>query len=45
MKKLKTFTLSIEEFCKKYPVEVSIRVPSIPKGHVARVVSVRPING
>ena len=43
MKKLKVFTLPIEEFYKKYPVEVSIRVPSIPKGHVAKIVSVRPL--
>ncbi len=42
-KKLKTFVLPIDEFYKKYPVEVSIRVPSIPKGHVAKVVSVHPI--
>lgn len=41
-KKLKLFTLPIEEFEKKYPVSYSIVVPGIPKGHVAKVVSVRP---
>ena len=40
-KKLKVFTLPIEEFEKKYPVSYSI-VSGIPEGHVARVVSVRP---
>jgi len=43
MKKFKVFTFPIDEFYKKYPVEVSIRVPSIPKGHIAKVVSVRPL--
>ncbi len=43
MKKLKVFTLPIEEFYEKYPVETSIRVPAISEGHVAKVVSVRPI--
>lgn len=41
-KKLKVFTLPIEEFEKKYPVSYSIVVPGILEGHVARVVSVRP---
>ena len=41
-KKLKIFTLPIEEFEKKYPVSYSIVVPGIPEGHVAKVVSVRP---
>lgn len=41
-KKLKVFTLPIEEFEKKYPVGYSIVVPGIPEGHVAKVVSVRP---
>lgn len=41
-KKLKVFTLPIEEFEKKYPVSYSIVVPGIPEGHVAKVVSVRP---
>lgn len=41
-KKLKVFTLPIEEFEKKYPVSYSIVVPDIPEGHVAKVVSVRP---
>lgn len=39
-KKLKIFTLPIEEFEKKYPVSYSIVVPGIPEGHVAKVVSV-----
>ena len=37
-KKLKVFTLPIEEFEKKYPVSYSIVVPGIPEGHVAKVV-------
>lgn len=41
-KKLKVFTLPIEEFEKKYPVGYSIVVSGIPEGHVAKVVSVRP---
>ena len=41
-KKLKIFTLPIEEFEKKYPGSYSIVVPGIPEGHVAKVVSVRP---
>ena len=44
-KKLKIFTLPIEEFEKKYPVSYSIVVPGIPEGHVAKVVSVRPCGG
>ena len=36
-KKLKVFTLPIEEFEKKYPVSYSIVVPGIPEGHVAKV--------
>ena len=32
-KKLKVFTLPIEEFEKKYPVGYSIVVPGIPEGH------------
>ena len=35
-KKLKIFTLPIEEFEKKYPVSYSIVVPGIPEGHVAK---------
>ena len=35
-KKLKVFTLPIEEFEKKYPVSYSIVVPGIPEGHVAK---------
>lgn len=31
-KKLKVFTLPIEEFEKKYPVSYSIVVPGIPEG-------------
>ena len=42
-KKLKVFTLSIEEFNKKFAGCISVTVPSIPKGHVAKVVSVRAI--
>ena len=36
---LKVFTLPIEEFEKKYPVNCSIEVPGIPKGHVAKIAS------
>lgn len=42
-KKLKIFTLPIEEFEKKYPVSYSIVVPGIPEGHVAKVVPVPPL--
>lgn len=42
-KKLKVFTLPIEEFNKKFAGCISVTVPSIPKGHVAKVVSVRAI--
>ena len=38
-KKLKVFTLPLEVFEKKYPVSYSIVVPSIPEGHVAKVVN------
>lgn len=38
-KNLKVFTLPIEEFEKKYPVNCSIEVPGIPKGHVAKIAS------
>lgn len=38
-KKLKVFTLPLEEFEKIYPVSYSIVVPSIPEGHVAKVVN------
>lgn len=41
-KKLKVFTLTEEEFRKKYPVEVSVEGSKIPEGYIARVVSVRP---
>lgn len=41
-KKLKVFTLPIEEFYKKYPVKESIAGPHIPEGYIAKVVSVRP---
>lgn len=41
-KKLKIFTLPIEEFEKRYSISYSIVVPGIPEGHVAKVVSVRP---
>ena len=41
-KKLKVFVLPIEEFEKKYLGSYSIVVPGIPKGHVAKAVSVRP---
>ena len=34
-KKLKVFTLPIEEFEKKYPVSYSIVVPGIPEGSKA----------
>ncbi len=40
--KIKTFSLPMEEFEKKCPVSYSVVVPSIPKGHIAKVVSVRP---
>ena len=40
-KKLKVFSLPIEEFEKKCHVDYSVVVPSIPKGHVAKIVSVR----
>lgn len=42
-KKLKVFTLPIEEFYAKYPVKETIVVPSIPEGHIAKVVSVKAI--
>ena len=44
-KKLKVFTLPIEEFEKKYPASYSIVVPGIPEGHVAKVVSASPCSG
>ena len=37
-KKLKVFTLPLEEFEKIYPVSYSIVVPGIPNGHVAKMV-------
>ncbi len=40
-KKLKVFSLPIEEFEKKCHVDYSVVVPGIPKGHVAKIVSVR----
>lgn len=42
-KKLKVFSLPIEEFYKRFPVEEVVVMPSLPEGHVAKVVSVRPI--
>lgn len=41
-KKLKVFTLTEEEFRKRFPVEESVEGPKILKGYIARVVSVRP---
>lgn len=41
--KLKVFHMTVEEFEKRFPVKATCMMPPIPKGHIARFVTVKPV--